>query len=48
MLGINRSTFYCRLRKHGLEHVMPMAVQVGGDEPAEPGSDPVIIPPAAQ
>ena len=39
MLGINRSTLYYRLRKHGLEHLLPTKVQVGGDEPA-PG-DPV-------
>ncbi len=36
MLGINRSTLYYRLRKHGLEHLLPTKVQVGGDEP-EPG-----------
>ncbi|HEY6034941.1 MAG TPA: sigma-54 dependent transcriptional regulator [Kofleriaceae bacterium] len=35
-LGINRSTLYYRLRKHGLEHLLPTKVQVGGDEP-EPG-----------
>jgi DNA-binding NtrC family response regulator len=33
MLGINRSTLYYRLRKHGLEHLLPTKVQVGGDEP---------------
>jgi transcriptional regulator with GAF, ATPase, and Fis domain len=33
-LGINRSTLYYRLRKHGLEHLLPTKVQVGGDEPA--------------
>jgi Nif-specific regulatory protein len=38
-LGINRSTLYYRLRKHGLEHLLPTKVQVGGDEP-EPGSGP--------
>jgi DNA-binding NtrC family response regulator len=32
-LGINRSTLYYRLRKHGLEHLLPTKVQVGGDEP---------------
>ncbi len=37
MLGINRSTLYYRLRKHGLEHLLPTKVAVGGDEPA-PGS----------
>src|SRR5262249_34178905 len=35
-LGINRSTLYYRLRKHGLEHLLRTKVQVGGDEPAEP------------
>jgi len=39
-LGINRSTLYYRLRKHGLEHLLPTKVQVGGDEGGEP-------PPAA-
>ena len=33
ILGINRSTLYYRLRKHGLEHLLPTKVQVGGDEP---------------
>ncbi|HEY0194127.1 MAG TPA: sigma 54-interacting transcriptional regulator, partial [Kofleriaceae bacterium] len=38
-LGINRSTLYYRLRKHGLEHLLPTKVNVGGDEPiAEPAS----------
>jgi two-component system response regulator AtoC len=32
-LGINRSTLYYRLRKHGLEHLLPTKVAVGGDEP---------------
>jgi len=35
-LGINRSTLYYRLRKHGLEHLLPTKVQVGGDEPETP------------
>jgi DNA-binding NtrC family response regulator len=35
-LGINRSTLYYRLRKHGLEHLLPTKVQVGGDEGGEP------------
>jgi two-component system response regulator AtoC len=39
MLGINRSTLYYRLRKHGLEHLLPTKVQVGGEEPA-PGDPP--------
>ena len=33
-LGINRSTLYYRLRKHGLEHLLPTKVGVGGDEPS--------------
>jgi DNA-binding NtrC family response regulator len=37
MLGINRSTLYYRLRKHGLEHLLPTKVQVGGDEPSGVG-----------
>jgi len=41
-LGINRSTLYYRLRKHGLEHLLPTKVQVGGDDPG--GGEP---PPAA-
>ena len=36
-LGINRSTLYYRLRKHGLEHLLPTKVQVGPGE-AEPTS----------
>ena len=36
-LGINRSTLYYRLRKHGLEHLLPTKVQVGGDDPAPGG-----------
>ena len=34
MLGINRSTLYYRLRKHGLEHLLPTKLAVGGDEGA--------------
>ena len=30
-LGINRSTLYYRLRKHGLEHLLPTKVGVGGE-----------------
>jgi two-component system response regulator AtoC len=37
-LGINRSTLYYRLRKHGLEHLLPTKIAVGGDDPG--GSDP--------
>ncbi|TMQ10551.1 MAG: sigma-54-dependent Fis family transcriptional regulator [Deltaproteobacteria bacterium] len=36
-LGINRSTLYYRLRKHGLEHLLPTKIGVGGDEPGGPG-----------
>jgi DNA-binding NtrC family response regulator len=32
-LGINRSTLYYRLRKHGLEHLLPTKIGVGIDEP---------------
>ena len=39
-LGINRSTLYYRLRKHGLEHLLPTKVAVGGDEPAGSGGEP--------
>ncbi|HUH04150.1 MAG TPA: sigma-54 dependent transcriptional regulator [Kofleriaceae bacterium] len=44
LLGINRSTLYYRMRKHGLEHLLPTKVVVGGrgdgqssQEPAPPG-----------
>jgi Nif-specific regulatory protein len=43
ILGINRSTLYYRLRKHGLEHLLPTKVQVGSEDPAAPpagGGDP--------
>src|SRR5262245_43844529 len=39
-LGINRSTLYYRLRKHGLEHLLPTKVAVGGDEGAGGGEPP--------
>ena len=32
-LGINRSTLYYRMRKHGLEHLLPMK-----ETPAAPGT----------
>ena len=35
-LGINRSTLYYRLRKHGLEHLLPTKPQ---GEPAAPAAD---------
>ena len=40
MLGINRSTLYYRLRKHGLEHLLPTKVAVGGEEPGPGPGDP--------
>jgi two-component system response regulator AtoC len=42
MLGINRSTLYYRLRKHGLEHLLPTKVGVGGDVTEPPTGDPVV------
>jgi two-component system response regulator AtoC len=39
-LGINRSTLYYRLRKHGLEHLLPTKVQVGSEDP-DPSAPPV-------
>jgi two-component system response regulator AtoC len=33
-LGINRSTLYYRLRKHGLEHLLPTKIAVGDDDGA--------------
>jgi len=48
MLGINRSTLYYRLRKHGLEHLLPTKVQVGGDEIAAESGPVTIPPPIAQ
>src|SRR5439155_23841376 len=41
MLGINRSTLYYRLRKHGLEHLLPTKSAVGTDEPG--GADPAPV-----
>jgi len=37
-LGINRSTLYYRLRKHGLEYLLPTKIAVGADEAG--GGDP--------
>jgi transcriptional regulator of acetoin/glycerol metabolism len=34
-LGINRSTLYYRLRKHGLEHLLPTKVSGPGEEAGE-------------
>jgi two-component system response regulator AtoC len=39
-LGINRSTLYYRLRKHGLEHLLPTKVQVGGEDVPPGGGEP--------
>jgi two-component system response regulator AtoC len=36
MLGINRSTLYYRMRKHGLEHLLPTKVGVGGASTNDP------------
>jgi two-component system response regulator AtoC len=38
MLGINRSTLYYRLRKHGLEHLLPTKIQVGGEDAPDGGT----------
>jgi transcriptional regulator of acetoin/glycerol metabolism len=35
-LGINRSTLYYRMRKHGLEHLLPTRDEPTRDEPAGP------------
>ena len=37
-LGINRSTLYYRMRKHGLEHLLPTRDEPTRDEPAGPQS----------
>jgi len=42
-LGINRSTLYYRLRKHGLEHLLPTKVQVGAEDPGS-GEPPPAAP----
>ncbi|HET6280505.1 MAG TPA: sigma-54 dependent transcriptional regulator [Polyangia bacterium] len=43
-LGINRSTLYYRLRKHGLEHLLPLK-----EPPAATGGEPGTgVPPAVQ
>ncbi len=39
-LGINRSTLYYRLRKHGLEHLLPTKIQVGGEDVPSGGGEP--------
>ena len=38
LLGINRSTLYYRMRKHGLEHLRPTRIVVG-DVDVEPATD---------
>jgi DNA-binding NtrC family response regulator len=35
-LGINRSTLYYRMRKHGLEHLLPTRDEPAREEPASP------------
>ena len=35
LLGINRSTLYYRMRKHGLEHLLPTKVGVGSSDQPE-------------
>jgi transposase-like protein len=42
-LGINRSTLYYRLRKHGLEHLLPMKDSPNGGE-AGGAAGPVATP----
>jgi two-component system, NtrC family, response regulator AtoC len=37
-LGINRSTLYYRLRKHGLEHLLPTKPEIGAEAPAAPAT----------
>jgi DNA-binding NtrC family response regulator len=39
-LGINRSTLYYRLRKHGLEHLLPTKPGEGDPEPGTPQAPP--------
>jgi DNA-binding NtrC family response regulator len=41
-LGINRSTLYYRLRKHGLEHLLPTKIGVGGEDPGSGGEPPPV------
>jgi DNA-binding NtrC family response regulator len=44
-LGINRSTLYYRLRKHGLEHLLPMKETVPGTVPGTvAGTAPGTVP----
>jgi transposase-like protein len=40
-LGINRSTLYYRMRKHGLEHLLPMK-----EAPVGPGAPGLVPDPA--
>jgi transcriptional regulator with GAF, ATPase, and Fis domain len=39
MLGINRSTLYYRMRKHGLEHLLPTKVTAGGTSQPAPAAE---------
>jgi len=39
-LGINRSTLYYRLRKHGLEHLLPMKEPAGAAADSQPPAPP--------
>ena len=46
-LGINRSTLYYRMRKHGLEHLLPMKETTGTvttPGPSSTSSDPAGAP----
>ena len=40
LLGINRSTLYYRMRKLGLEHLLPKKVAVGRPDTANPAGEP--------
>jgi hypothetical protein len=42
-LGINRSTLYYRLRKHGLEHLLPTKIGVGSEDSAPEAVSPAAI-----
>ncbi len=48
-LGINRSTLYYRMRKHGLEHLLPMRESPAGgvDPTGAPPVDPTGVPPSS-
>jgi Nif-specific regulatory protein len=40
MLGINRSTLYYRMRKHGLEYLLPTKVGIGSASSSDPQNSP--------